>query len=282
MTMRVMSITVPGHLVELTNPSVIKASDHLLPCESTEVNSNDSTWALSDDVMQTAILLLWEKINNHKVALTTIAMVGVPQASFPYHNKDKSNVLVCAAAMECLNVTKGNMVTSKCPVCGKEALNLHVHMGTHILHASRGILEDVANAIIKSNPCGYCGGPATWKHFNTALQRKVGTLIPVIVFLWQDTETRPAIWRYNMEAHISLKHREYYHPGKPYGLPLLRIIFDSLILTTLEENKAGVPSRTPFTNIQDKENTAPSNLCSQKRKVHAEKFSSGVKRGQQG
>ncbi|KIK76389.1 hypothetical protein PAXRUDRAFT_36925 [Paxillus rubicundulus Ve08.2h10] len=299
-TMRVMSITVPGHLVELANPSVIKASDHLLPCKSTEVNSNDSMWALSDDVMQTAILLLWEKINDHKVTLTAIATVGVPQASFPYHNKDESNVLVCAAATEHLNVTKGKAVTSECPVCGKEALNLRVHMGTHILHASQGILEDVANAIIELNPCGYCGGPATGDCKLTIKETSKGLACtincPRKETLQYGTATKgsntnpccnvpvtwPAIWRYNMEAHISLKHREYSHPGKPYGLPLPRTVFDSLILTALEENKAGVPSRTPFTNIQDKENTVPSNPHSQKCKAHAEKFSSGVKRGQQG
>ncbi|KIK75226.1 hypothetical protein PAXRUDRAFT_173430, partial [Paxillus rubicundulus Ve08.2h10] len=107
--------------------------------------------------------------------------------------------------------------------------------------------------------------------------------IPVVCHLCihnrRDTETWPAIWWYNMEAHISLKHREYSHPRKPYGLPLPWIVFDSLVLTALKENKAGVPSCTLFTKIQDKESTAPSNPRSQQHKVHAEKFLSGVKRG---
>ncbi|KIJ04498.1 hypothetical protein PAXINDRAFT_30800, partial [Paxillus involutus ATCC 200175] len=35
------------------------------------------------------------------------------------------------------------------------------HMGIHVLHAARGIIEDVPNPIIDLNPCGYCGGPST-------------------------------------------------------------------------------------------------------------------------
>ncbi|KIK97226.1 hypothetical protein PAXRUDRAFT_766452 [Paxillus rubicundulus Ve08.2h10] len=301
-TSRVMSITVPGYLVELVNPSVVKASDHLLPCECTEVNSNDSTWALSDDATQTAISLLWDRINNHKVTLTMIATVRVAQASFPYHAKDVSKVLVCAAATKRLNITKGKAITSECPVCKKETINLRTHMGIHVLHVARGIIEDVPNPIINLNPCGYCGGPATGDCEPTIKEMAKGltctincpckkTLqygtatkgsntnpcrnVPVICRLCVHT-----VWRYNMEAHLSSKHREYSHPAKPHGLPLPENFYDSLTLTVLEEKKADVPSHAPFMNIQAKENIAPSNARTQKHKADMDKFTM-AKRGQQ-
>ncbi|KIK81506.1 hypothetical protein PAXRUDRAFT_155964, partial [Paxillus rubicundulus Ve08.2h10] len=163
-TSRVLSITVPSHLVELVNPIVVKASDHLLPVDSPEVNSNDTTWGLSDDALQTAIALLWERITTLKVSMTSITNIGACLDAFPYQTHDgksSSQILVCAAAAEQLNVVKGKAVTTECPVCNKETQNIHAHMGVHILCATRGIIEDVSNPIVEANPCGYCSGPAT-------------------------------------------------------------------------------------------------------------------------
>ncbi|KIK91427.1 hypothetical protein PAXRUDRAFT_149535 [Paxillus rubicundulus Ve08.2h10] len=88
MTNHVVSISVPSHLVELMNPSIMKASDHLLPQDTVEVNSNDSTWALSDEALQTAIALLWERIKKSAVLLTSICMVSAHCDIFPYQTQE--------------------------------------------------------------------------------------------------------------------------------------------------------------------------------------------------
>ncbi|KAF9232942.1 hypothetical protein BU15DRAFT_28835, partial [Melanogaster broomeanus] len=69
--------------------------------------------------------------------------------------------------------------------------------------------------------------------------------VPVICTLChhpgRDTDTHPAIWRYNMEAHLNETHPEYAHPGKQKGLALPRSVYEAMVLTPLEEKKAGVP-----------------------------------------
>ncbi|KIK74081.1 hypothetical protein PAXRUDRAFT_20231 [Paxillus rubicundulus Ve08.2h10] len=51
--------------------------------------------------------------------------------------------------------------------------------------------------------------------------------------------------------------------------------------SALEEKKADMPSRASFTNIQAKENIAPTNARTQKRKADVDKFTT-AKRGRQG
>ncbi|KIK74746.1 hypothetical protein PAXRUDRAFT_19582 [Paxillus rubicundulus Ve08.2h10] len=53
------------------------------------------------------------------------------------------------------------------------------------------------------------------------------------------------------------------------------------VVVALEEKKADMPSRASFTNIQAKENIAPTNARTQKRKADVDKFTT-AKRGRQG
>ncbi|KAF9238041.1 hypothetical protein BU15DRAFT_62692 [Melanogaster broomeanus] len=76
----------------------------------------------------------------------------------------------------------------------------------------------------------------------------------------------------HMEAHLNETHPEYAHPGKQNGLALPRSVYEAMVLTPLEEKKAGVPVRGSFTHIQDKENDPPTNARVQKRRADAEKF----------
>ena len=58
-TLRVVSITLPGHLLTVVNPSTVTASAHLAPEDRLEVNANDTKWALATEALELAITLLW-------------------------------------------------------------------------------------------------------------------------------------------------------------------------------------------------------------------------------
>lgn len=180
-------------------------------------------------------------------------------------------------------------------------------MGAHILRATRGVSDVIANPITVTNPCGFCGGVATGecepklkelsrsitctvncprkepfqygsaaKGSNNRPCRNIPIMCRLCIHDGKETETRPAIWRYNMEAHLNEKHPEYAHPGKNDGLPLPRTVYEAMELTAAEEKKAGVPVRTVFTTILEKENAAPSNPRTQKRKANADRFVSAA------
>ena len=57
-TARVVSVTLPGHLLTVVNPSTATTSTHLTPEDRAEVNANDTTWALTTEALETAITLL--------------------------------------------------------------------------------------------------------------------------------------------------------------------------------------------------------------------------------
>ncbi|KIK90568.1 hypothetical protein PAXRUDRAFT_151614, partial [Paxillus rubicundulus Ve08.2h10] len=274
------SITVPSHLVDLVNPIVVKASDHLLPVYSSKVNLNDMTWGLSIDTWKTAIALLWERITTLKVSMALITNVRTCLDTFPYQMHDGKSFMWTSYLKKTINIVKGKAVTSKCPICNKEMQNLHTHMGVHILHATHGIIKVISNSIIKANPCSYCSGPAASNCEPTIKETSKGiTCIIIINCLHKETfqygtatKMCPAIWHYNMEGQLSTKHQEYSHCGRPCGLPFPKIIYDSISLTALEENKAGVPSQNLFKNVQVKENVTPSNLHTQKCKANIDKF----------
>jgi len=60
-----------------------------------------------------------------------------------------------------------------------------------------------------------------------------------------------------MEAHLTEHHPEYAHLGKGDGLPLPQDVYDAVALTTPKESKFGIPPRSPFMKIQQKENVQP-------------------------
>jgi hypothetical protein len=54
-TQKVISVSVPGYLINLVNPSVVDALDALTTDQTTEINSQGSTWALDNEALQTAV-----------------------------------------------------------------------------------------------------------------------------------------------------------------------------------------------------------------------------------
>ncbi|KAG2145917.1 hypothetical protein DEU56DRAFT_719768, partial [Suillus clintonianus] len=71
--------------------------------------------------------------------------------------------------------------------------------------------------------------------------RNVPVFCKLCIHQNRETDWRPAIWRYNIEAHLNEWHPEFAHPGKPYGLSLPRDMYDSMVLTPREEKRLGVP-----------------------------------------
>jgi hypothetical protein len=70
-------------------------------------------------------------------------------------------------------------------------------------------------------------------------------------------------------------HPEYAHPGKPHGLPLPTNMFDTMMLTPIEETRLGIPSQPPFLTIvtqnSEKENILAS-VSGRKHKSDAQTF----------
>ncbi|KAG1812034.1 hypothetical protein EV424DRAFT_1269338, partial [Suillus variegatus] len=147
------------------------------------------------------------------------------------------------------------------------------HMGVHILRAVRNVSDTVINPVDGLLPCGFCGRSdnpdcaVTLKklarrtiQWDSNCPRKEGFQygsadkgsnnrpchnVPVVCRLCihrnKDTDWRTAIWRYNLEAHLTKEHPEYANPGKLEGVALPRVVFDSVVLTAAEEKRAGVP-----------------------------------------
>lgn len=81
-TQSVVSIKVHGHFIELVNPAIIAPSEHL-GAEQREHIFNDSTWALSEVALQTAVAALWTKLDESKISLNAAALIG-STTSVPY------------------------------------------------------------------------------------------------------------------------------------------------------------------------------------------------------
>ncbi|KAG1741482.1 uncharacterized protein EDB91DRAFT_1248037 [Suillus paluster] len=300
-TLKVVTISIPGHLLELVNPRVMDAQDHLSPEQMHEVNSKGVTWAVANEALQAAVGLLWMKVVELKMPINSITSLASENSGFPYKTHIGSDALVCAAGTEILTTSgRGQAVTSACPLCGDQTKDLRSHMGIHILHAARGVTNNIITPIDGSLPCGFCGesnnpdcaltlkdtcrmwwemkcprkesfqyGSAI-KGSNTCPCRNVPIVCKLCVHHGQDTDWRPAVWRYNLETHLDQQHPEYAHPGKPAGALLPRNMYDALALTAAEEKKAGVPARPAFTFIlENKENQPASSSHNQKRKPTA-------------
>ena len=118
-------------------------------------------------------------------------------------------------------------------------------MGGHILRAARQVPEVVVNPISGTLPCGFCGRcgaaecaptlkilsrntqwssqcprmePFQYGSANKGSNHRPCRNVPVICSLCnhpgRETDTRPAVWRYNMEAHLTERHPEYAHIRK--------------------------------------------------------------------
>lgn len=76
----------------------------------------------------------------------------------------------------------------------------------------------------------------------------------------------PAVWRYNMEEHLTVRHSEYASPQNPEGMPLPWNLWKSMEIT--EERVMGIPSTcipAPFINFTTE--TIPTPDVSLKRKA---------------
>ncbi|KAG1747470.1 hypothetical protein EDB19DRAFT_1587617, partial [Suillus lakei] len=147
------------------------------------------------------------------------------------------------------------------------------HMGSHILRAAHGVPENVTTTVSGPQPCGFCsrsgvtecavtfkesGHLVTWesqcphkenfqyrstnKGSNNRPCRNIPVVCKLCVHQNRQTDWRPAIWRYNLKAHMNDHHPEYTHPGKPHsGLPLPTNMFDTMMLTPVKQTRLGVP-----------------------------------------
>ncbi|KAG2131051.1 hypothetical protein DEU56DRAFT_757676 [Suillus clintonianus] len=310
-TQRVVTLSIPGHLLELANPRVVNALEHLAPDQASEVNSKGSSWALSNDGLEAAAASVWMKIVESKLPINSISALSSESSMFPYKDLSGSDALVCVAGTTMLAASgRGKGVASTCPLCGEATKDLRSHMGCHILRAARGIPDNVTTAVSGPQPCGFCGrsGVAkctvtfkesgrsvTWESqcphkenfqygsTNKGSDNRPCRNVPVVCKLCvhqnRQMDWRPAIWRYNLEAHMNDHHPEYAHPGKPHsGLPLPTNMFDTMMLTPVEQTRLGVPPQPLFTltvPISEKENI-PASASGRKHKGDTQMFSAAA------
>ncbi|KIJ17295.1 hypothetical protein PAXINDRAFT_10141 [Paxillus involutus ATCC 200175] len=237
-TQSVVSIKVHGHFIELVNPAIIAPSEHL-GAEQREHIFNDSTWALSEVALQTAVAALWTKLDESKISLNAAALIG-STTSVPYKTAYDTQPFICQAGTDKLNGTKGKGVASDCPACSipiKEGSVMPYghprpsHSSRHSRRYNQGYYQCSAMQLLCT-----------------------------------------ALWRYNLKAHLDDRHSEYAHPGKPQGLPLPHEMYDIIFLTELEQEKVNIPLQPLFHNVQEKENVAPTNAHVQKRRLDSTTF----------
>ncbi|KAF8121563.1 hypothetical protein EV363DRAFT_1363441 [Boletus edulis] len=196
--------------------------------------------------------------------------------------------------------------------------DLHSHMGGHIIRSIRGVPEELATPVGPVFPCGFCGSSGNPDCVIKLKKTKRATEVitdcphkvpfkygfaekgsescpcrnvPVVCALCphreRDTDAKPAVWRYNMEQHLTLSHPEYAHPGKFLGLPLPLHMIGSVVLTIQEEKKFGVPAcpeRPPAHKKHESTHPLASTSSGQKRQADAGQFriiissSNGTKR----
>ena len=153
MTEKVIKIGMLGSLIEPVNPSIVEASIYLPAEKTAEINSRGVTWLLEDDVLMTAIDLIWKHALEMKIpvsSLTLIWVTGGMSKQFLYRLTDGmctvylrsySNVflgtlaLVCEPATSLLLSSKVAGVAWICPLCHEPTDNIRSHMGQHILRS---------------------------------------------------------------------------------------------------------------------------------------------------
>ncbi|KAG2091941.1 hypothetical protein BD769DRAFT_1679203 [Suillus cothurnatus] len=307
-TQKVVSISIPGYLLNLVNPSVVNTLDALTTDQTSEINSQGSTWALDNEALQMAVASLWTKIEESKIPFSSITSLSTENSHFPYKMGNGVDGLICGTGTEILASTgRGKAVTVSCPVCSETTKDICSHMGMHILRAARKVFDNVVDPISGPLPCRFCGqsnnpdcallmketshkiqweskcpcqdafqyGSAS-KGSDTRPCRNVPIVCQLCIHQNRDMDWLPALWHYNFEAHLNLEHPEYAHPGKLIGLPLPGSIFQSFALTAAKEKKAGVPVRPVFTLLQKEKENTPVPAHSKKRKANAQAFVSAA------
>jgi len=85
-------MSVAGHLLTVVNPTTATASAHLAPDDQAEVNANDTTWALSTEVLETAMAMIWGRVAAHKTPLSGFPSIRHTCNLFPYQTLDGMSV----------------------------------------------------------------------------------------------------------------------------------------------------------------------------------------------
>ncbi|KAG9309942.1 hypothetical protein JVU11DRAFT_9974 [Chiua virens] len=274
-TRKVIELSVQGSLTEPVNPSVVAASEYLPNEHRTEVNSRDITWALKEDVLEAASTTIWKRLDDLKVPISSITLLSGRYDGFPYSKDDGTPALLCAEAAQALSEANVTNTEVLCALCHKPTSDLRSHMGGHILRSIRRVPDELVTPVGQVLPCGFCGSsgnpdcaiklkktkratevitncphkvPFKYGFAEKGSESRPCRNVPVVCGLCphreRKTDAKPAIWRYNMEEHLSLSHPEYAHPGKIYGLPLPLHMIDTVVITVQEEKKFSVPARS--------------------------------------
>ncbi|KAJ7182231.1 hypothetical protein C8R43DRAFT_1143909 [Mycena crocata] len=163
-----LTLTVPGHLVELINPNVADAGDRLTDEEVKYINSTGATWALDDVGLRAVMVELWKRFESAKLNIKTSLPYFKPQLDgFPYTWSSGKHAMVCDEATSLIGTLDG----IPCLYCPEIPANWRAHMGAHILRKLNGIAEPVTKKtkgtasaptviypeVAESYPCGFCG-----------------------------------------------------------------------------------------------------------------------------
>ncbi|KAG2073002.1 hypothetical protein BDR04DRAFT_1152599 [Suillus decipiens] len=109
--------------------------------------------------MQAVCDLLWAKAVKMKVTLTLIASVTSSNIkSFPYQLSDGSIAVFSVEANGLLAASEGECI-AVCPLCEAKVLDMHCHVGQHILHVlcNTPDIINMKEQIGVTYPCGFCG-----------------------------------------------------------------------------------------------------------------------------
>jgi hypothetical protein len=108
--------------------------------------------------------------------------------------------------------------------------------------------------ILSSCPYFYAARYGSASKYSTA---RPSTNVPVVCQLCFPSSSRDfkkpcsAIWKYEMEAHIRRAHPDFATPSNPVGKLIPRSMALALNLDPQEEEKLGVPTSTPWTDLGD-------------------------------
>ncbi|KAI0068069.1 hypothetical protein BV25DRAFT_1875223 [Artomyces pyxidatus] len=279
-TEKVPKISVAGQLTRVVNANIVQAEDHLSGLDTRSINSAGTVWELDEDLLSVLSLELWDVVSTSGIALTLLPAVD-KCVGFPYLTTDGKVALESQSGSLQLANEIATSVDRACHFCGETISgpqdHWRGHIGKHLLHHIRGtglFPSTPGNAKIGDNlPCGFCGhsGNPSCAIELSVTQRKVtvncncpykvkisfgwakrGTAaspsrnVPIVCTLCPHppslpAHTNPAIWSYNMDEHIRLRHSEYASPSSPVGLPIPASLWNDMEITAEEEHAVGIP-----------------------------------------
>ncbi|KAG2116646.1 uncharacterized protein F5147DRAFT_649104 [Suillus discolor] len=256
-TEHVVMVTVPGSLVEPVNPEAtfIRLRDDVNTDKFTQVHGSQSTWKISQDIMQAACELLWAKANELKVTLKSIAVIIPSDPNmFPYRLPDGTPAVISVEASNQLTASKGERITT-CPLCDTKVIDMSVFQVPVVFVV---VLEH-PSALSQSQYLAaehLPGKRSAYTSTHSGSKKKPCHNLPLKCELChpvlppQPSKTMrkvpilpvESVWRYNMIAHILDQHEEYTVPGhREAGVPLPVSIWRTMKLTDLEQGASRIP-----------------------------------------